>query len=117
MVRFIDTNVFVYAFLKPRRILKEHEIKLKEAAREIINRVDKGEVVITSIVHISEIANILEDLMPLNKALEIEETILSKENIKITTVSEKDYITPIEVAKTYENRIKRCTNISNNEET
>lgn len=102
MVRFIDTNVFIYAFLKPKRELKKHEIMLKKAAKEIINRVNKGEVVVTSIVHISEIANILEDLIPLNKALEIEEAILSKENIKIATVNEKDYISSIEIAKTYE---------------
>jgi len=101
-VRFIDTNVFIYAFLKPKRELKKHEIMLKKAAKEIINRVNKGEVVVTSIVHISEIANILEDLIPLNKALEIEEAILSKENIKIATVNEKDYISSIEIAKTYE---------------
>ena len=101
-MRFIDTNVFIYAFLKPKRELKKHEIMLKKAAKEIINRVNKGEVVVTSIVHISEIANILEDLIPLNKALEIEEAILSKENIKIATVNEKDYISSIEIAKTYE---------------
>lgn len=101
MVSFIDANVFIYAFLKPRRRLKEHEASLKNTAKDIVKRINDGEDVVTSIVHISEIANILEDLMPLDKALEIEEAILSKENIKIVSICRNDYITSVETAKTF----------------
>ena len=101
MVRFIDANVFIYAFLKPRRRLKEHELSLKNTAKDIVKRVNDGEDVVTSIVHISEMANILEDLMPLDKALEVEEAILSKENIKIVSIGRNDYIASIETAKTF----------------
>ena len=100
-MRFVDVNVFIYAFLKPRRRLKEHEISLKNTAKDIVRRINDGEEVITSIVHVSEIANILEDLMPLDKALEVEEAILSKENIKIVSISRNDYIASIEIAKTF----------------
>nr|MDO8044771.1 type II toxin-antitoxin system VapC family toxin [Candidatus Baldrarchaeota archaeon] len=94
-------NVFLYAYLKPKRRLKEHEVKLKENAKEIVKRINEGEFVFISTVHFSEIVNILEDNAPLDVALEVEESILLRENIRFIDVSKKDYLNAIEVAKKF----------------
>ena len=99
--RFVDANVFLYAYLKPKRRLKEHEVKLKENAKEIVKRINEGEVVFISTVHFSKIVNILEDNAPLDVALEVEESILLRENIKFIDVSKKDYLNAVEVAKKF----------------
>lgn len=81
--------------------MEKHEIKLKNSAKDIVRRINEGEDVFTSMVHFSEIANILEDNAPLDMALEVEESILLKENIKFIDVDKKDYLNAVEVAKKY----------------
>jgi len=81
--------------------LKEHEIKLKDSAKKIVKRINEGEVVFISTVHFSEIVNILEDNAPLDVALEVEESILLRENIRFIDVSKKDYLNAIEAAKKF----------------
>lgn len=100
-IRFVDANVFLYAYLKPKRKLREHEIKLKEAAKKIVRRINEGENVLTTVVHYSEIANILEEIAPQKIALEIEETILFRKNISIEKISKEDYLNSIETARKY----------------
>ncbi|KXA96268.1 twitching motility protein PilT [candidate division MSBL1 archaeon SCGC-AAA259J03] len=91
-MRFVDASVFVHAYLKPKRELEPHEKKIKEGARRIIQRIEKGEEVSTSVVHLSETANILEGFFPLEKALSLESSILTKDNIRVMNVSRKDYL-------------------------
>ena len=62
-MRFVDSNVFLHAFLRPRRPLQEHESRIKKAAREILLRLEEGEETSTTVVHLSEVANILEARM------------------------------------------------------
>ena len=100
-VRFVDANVFLYAYLKPIRRLKEHEVKLKESAKKIVQRINEGEKVLMTVVHFSEVANILEDIAPLNVALEIEEAILLKKNIIVKGISRDDYLDAIDIARNY----------------
>ena len=90
-LKFVDATVFIHAYLKPSRKLEPHEKELKKGARQIIERIENGEKVTTSVVHFTETANILEDFFPTEKALTIESSILTKENIEILTVSKKDY--------------------------
>jgi len=59
-LRFIDASVFLYAFLKPKRRVSEDVLELKENAKRILSRIEEGEEVVTTVVHLSEIANILE---------------------------------------------------------
>ncbi|ACP56126.1 hypothetical protein M1627_2267 [Sulfolobus islandicus M.16.27] len=35
-VKFIDSNVFIYALLKPKRSVDEKIVKMKEKAKEIL---------------------------------------------------------------------------------
>ena len=98
---YIDTNIFVYAFLKPKRKLQPHETSIKEAAKKIISRINEGEKVATSVVHFSEVCNILEDHLPFEEALSLEKGLLLRENISIYEVSEQDYMNAISVAENY----------------
>lgn len=56
-VKFIDSNVSIYAILKPKRTVDEKILKMKEKAKDI----DRGEEkVMTTVVHLSEVANVIE---------------------------------------------------------
>lgn len=91
-MRFIDANVFIYAVLKPKRNLNEREQALKTAAKEIFKRVNEGEVVITTVVHLSEVANVLEDAANLSFACSFLRDLLLKRNVMVEAVSGKDYM-------------------------
>jgi predicted nucleic acid-binding protein len=98
-VAFVDTNVFVYAFLKPKRKLQPHEQKIKDAAKKIVTRINEGEETVTSVVHFSEICNILEDYLPFGEACTIEKGLLLMDNIAIKEVSDGDYLKALAIAE------------------
>ena len=96
---FIDANVFIYAFLKPKRKLQPHEEKIKNAAKKIVTRINEGEETVTSVVHFSEICNILEDNLPIREAHTLEKGLLLLDNIQIKEVSEENYLEAIATAE------------------
>jgi predicted nucleic acid-binding protein len=98
-VAYVDANVFVYAFLKPKRKLQPHEVNIKEVAKKIVARISAGEKVVSSVVHFSEVCNILEEYLTFEEALEIEKGLLLRENIKICEVSQNDYINALSRAE------------------
>jgi predicted nucleic acid-binding protein len=98
-IAFVDANVFVYAFLKPRRKLQPHEVSVKEAAKKIVSRINDGEEVITSVVQFSEVCNIIEDHLPFEEALSIEKGLLFRDNILIREVSGEDYLKALSTAE------------------
>ncbi len=89
-MRFIDASVFVHAYLKPKRALSADEIQIKEDAKKIVARVNQGERVLTSVVHLAEIANVLEDYLPREEALEIERALCFREEIEIESLASAD---------------------------
>jgi predicted nucleic acid-binding protein len=97
--RFIDASVFIYAYIKPRKPLAPEILKLKNGAQSIVKRINEGEPVTTSLIHISEIANILEARMPLKKSLEILTDLMTTENLKIMQPTVELYQSAIEEAK------------------
>jgi len=99
-MRFIDASVFVHAFIRPRRELKPHEERIKRSAKQIVKRIDAGEEIAISIVHLSEVANILEDYMPLKSALEITASVISKPSITLLNVTGKDCVKALLIAQT-----------------
>ncbi len=90
--RFVDASVFVHAYLKPKRPLKAHEKQMKAQARAVVTRISRGEEVVTSTVHVTEVANILEDWMPLEDARRIQRGICSRENVLVLPVVQADLI-------------------------
>lgn len=100
-MRFIDANVFLYTLIKPRASLSHSDKNIKRLARDIISRIDSNEKALTTVVHISEVLNILESHSTYDYAIDAAERILFNENMFIETVSKHDYSISIELAKKY----------------
>jgi len=98
-MRFLDANVFIYAFLKTRHKLKAEDQAIKEAAERIISRVNDGERVMTTVVHMSEVFNFVEDWLPIDEALRLEGGLLSNDAIEVKPVDREAYISSIDLAK------------------
>ncbi|NJF24566.1 type II toxin-antitoxin system VapC family toxin [Thermococcus sp. Bubb.Bath] len=98
-MRFIDANVFIYAFLRPRKEPSENVRAIKESAKGILGRISEGEKVVTTVVHLSEVANVIESMAGKKKAVEILMGILTAENIKVLNVSTSDYLKATLVAE------------------
>ena len=98
-MRFIDANVFLYAIVKPRKKVSGKILKRKEIAKKILLRIEKGERVITTVVHLSEVANILEAKANISTASNFVENMLLADNVRILPVSQEDYLKALLIAK------------------
>jgi uncharacterized protein len=96
---YVDANVFVYAFLKTKRQLQPNELEIKQAAKNIVARISKGEKVTTSVVHFSEVCNVLEDHLSFEEAILLEKGLLYRENVSICEVTHEDYIKAVSIAE------------------
>jgi predicted nucleic acid-binding protein len=93
--------VFVYAFLKTKRQLQPSEQKMKETAKRIVARISAGEKVVTSVVHFSEVCNILEDYLSFEEAVLFEKGLIYRENVLICEVTQQDYLEALAIAEDY----------------
>jgi hypothetical protein len=98
-MRFIDANVFIYAVLKPKTSLPAAVLKKKTAAKEIFLRMNAGEPVTTTTVHLSEVANVLEDAAGMAFAVDLLSGILMKSTITVEPVTGDDYRESIRLAR------------------
>jgi len=99
-MRFVDASVFLYAYLKPKKkMLREKVIVMKDRAKEIVRRIDEGENVITTLVHLSEIANIVESKVNNVEAAKVVINIMSKPNIDVLDVRKDEYLEAAKIAK------------------
>ncbi len=97
-MRFLDANIFIYAFYKPIGLLDPYQKEMKEKAKDIIRRVNQGkEEVVTTVVHLSEISNILKRSMSLEDLFTLLVTLYSLDNVKILDVAKEDYLGAIEL--------------------
>lgn len=96
--RFVDASVFVHAYLKPQRDLRPEETRIKKRARAIVTRISRGEPVSLSVVHFSEVANLLEDWMPLREAQTIQLGLATMENVEILSVTRDDLLGALDLA-------------------
>ncbi len=98
-MRFLDANPFVYAFLRPTRRLNKSNRRIKEAAEAIIKRIDEGkEQVITSVVHLSEVANILGARLDRRTSSQYVQDVMNKPSVSVLDVSEVDYANAADIA-------------------
>jgi predicted nucleic acid-binding protein len=100
-MRFLDSSTFLYAILKPAKQPPPQVVADKKKAQAIITRIHEGEQVLTTVVHISEIANILESRTTQKEARVIVSMILDMSNITVTTVDKKSLQTAIHLAERY----------------
>ncbi len=90
-MNFIDSSAFLYAFLTAQKELSHEVEEMKAHAQAIIRRIQEGENVTTSTVHISETANILERRFPLSRARYVASQIIQSPNIEILPVDRLHY--------------------------
>lgn len=97
-MRFLDANVFIYAYYKPKKQLTQKEKQMKEEAKKIINSVSQGrEQVMTTVVHLSEIVNILKHGMPLDQLALIIRGLFMLDNVRIMGVTKEAYFAATEL--------------------
>jgi predicted nucleic acid-binding protein len=96
---FVDSNIFLHAFLIPRRPLTEEEQHVKEEAKAVVKRVEEGEGVATTTVHLSEVINIIESGLGLKKSLGFLAWVITCKNIKVYPVATEDYETALPLAE------------------
>ncbi len=91
-MKFLDANVFIYAYYKPKKQLTQKEEQMKEHAKRIISNVSQGkEDVITTVVHVSEIVNILKHGMPINQLTAIIRGLFMLDNVRVIGVTREAY--------------------------
>jgi predicted nucleic acid-binding protein len=88
---FVDANIFVHASVVVRGELPESVRLLKEQARRVAARISGGEPVATSVVHLSEVANVLRAKMPLQESIQYVIDIIRKVNVTVLPVSRSHY--------------------------
>jgi hypothetical protein len=99
-MKFLDANIFIYAYYKPREKLTSQQKEMKDESKEIIRKINEGkEKVMTTVVHLSEISNILKKALSLDDLYSILITLYSLKNVKIMDVSREDYFGGIELMK------------------
>ena len=101
-MRFLDTNIFIYAYYKPKRQLSQKEKQMKDYAKKIVNDISQGkEEVVTTVVHLSEIVNILKHSISPEKLTNIILGLFMLNNVKIYGVSEKAYFAATELSSEF----------------
>jgi len=99
-MRFLDANIFVYAYYKPKKQLTEKERQMKQHAKTIISNVSKGkEDIMITVVHVSEVANILKHGMPPDQLTTIIRGLFMLDNVKIMDVTKDAYFAATELGE------------------
>jgi hypothetical protein len=99
-MKFLDANLFIYAYYTPKRQLTDKEKKMKEFSKKIISDVSDGkEDVLTSVVHLSEIVNILKNSLSLEQLAGFIRGLFMLNNVKIIGVSGETYLAAVELGE------------------
>ncbi|MGO8805358.1 MAG: type II toxin-antitoxin system VapC family toxin [Candidatus Bathyarchaeia archaeon] len=99
-MRFLDANIFIYAYYRPKRTLTEKEEAIKEEAKNIISNISAGrEQVLTTVVHISEIVNILKNGLPKDLLTKTILGLFMLDNVIIKDVTKEGYFAAVAIAE------------------
>lgn len=97
-MRFLDANVFIYAYYKPKEQLTQKEKQMKEHAKKIVSSVSQGkEQVTTTVVHLSEIVNILKHGIPPDQLTTTIRGLFMLDNVKIMGITREAYFAAAEL--------------------
>jgi predicted nucleic acid-binding protein len=99
-MRFLDANIFIYAYYRPKKQLTEKEEAMKDQAKKIVSNISQGkEQVTTTVVHISEIVNILKNGMPQDQLTQIILGLFMLNNVKIMDATKDTYFAAVELGE------------------
>ncbi len=100
-MRFVDSNIFLHAYLKPKRALNRSEKIVKQRAVEILSKIRNGEQTVTSVCHLSEVLNILESGLGRPDSLGFLAWAMTADKFRVLEVSREDYESSLPVASDY----------------
>jgi predicted nucleic acid-binding protein len=97
---FLDANIFIYAYYRPKKQLTEKEEAMKDQAKKIVSNISQGkEQVTTTVVHISEIVNILKNGLTQDQLTQIILGVFMLNNVKIMDVTKDAYFAAAELGE------------------
>lgn len=100
--KILDSNVFIHAFLEPKKNITPRESEIKQSALNIIKAVQKDHLkVLVTTAQIFEISNLLESWLNHNASKDIVEFIVTSSNIKIYPVSQNDLKDALKIMEEY----------------
>lgn len=92
-MKFLDANVFIYAYYTPQGELTRKEKQMKKDAKKIVRAIqEKQGEFLTTTVHLSEIANILKHSLSIEKTNRLIATLLLQDHVKVVDVTAEDYL-------------------------
>lgn len=98
-MKFLDANIFIYAYYKPRTELNREQKVMKAKSKEIVEEINEGKLeVLTTVVHLSEVSNILKRSFGIENLESLLLTLYSMENVRIEGVSSEDYLMALDTA-------------------
>lgn len=80
-------------------MLTKEEQRVKDAAKNIVKSLEGGKEAATTTVHLSEVVNIIETGLGLQKSLGFLTWIITSENIRVYPVAVEDYESAMPLAK------------------
>jgi uncharacterized protein len=99
-MRFLDANIFIYAYYKPKKLLTEKEESMKEEAKKIVSSISQGkEQVVTTVVHVSEMVNILKNGLPQDQLRNLILGLFMLDNVTILDVTKDAYFAAAEIGE------------------
>jgi len=99
-LRFLDANIFVYAFYRPARRLSATEQKMKFEAKRILEPISDGkEKAITTTIHLAEMVNALKHGMDPGRLADLVGQLLALDNLKVENVGRDEYLTAAELGR------------------
>ncbi len=98
-MRFVDANVFGHAYMKPERELTPAEAQMKESAKQIIRSLEKGEEMASTIVHVSEVFNILEDNLGVKQSMAFLAWVIVAKNLTVFPIGIEDYESALNITR------------------
>lgn len=99
-MRFLDANIFVYAFYRPGRKLSAEEQKMKLEAKRILEPISDGkEKAVTTTVHLAEMVNILKHGMDPGKLADLLGQLLALDSLRVESVGKDDYLVAAELGR------------------
>ena len=91
-MKFVDSNVLIYALLKPKKEPDGKVAEIKMRSLEILKRIQDGERVATTVVHLSEVANVIASRNSVRMSAEFVKEFMSLKNVDVFEISPRDYL-------------------------
>jgi len=91
-MRFVDSNVLIYALFKPKKEPDGKIAEMKRKSVEILKRIQEGEEVSTTVVHLSEVANVIASRRNERMAAEFVREFLTLRNVEVFEINGEDFL-------------------------